>query len=244
MVKITFDNSSFYFKNPIKLSDSFENSVSDTWNGASYIVQSLIYDGYVLEDYIRDEEFKEFQKINNATTIYIQYGDVVFKSNNNLIELSYERSINNFKKFTLRFGNLLEKKINNIVNQMPVVSDFKIFSIDDYFRKKIDLTIQPLPFVGFQKNEVNNFKNLINDYTKITEKVFVRMYFEYFYNFPTYKEFIYLLSAVKPTQNYIKIENFFSKFTQFKYTEELIGTNLIRLDLELFLSNPQINKEY
>lgn len=209
--------------------------IQDTWNGEQFTVQSIFYRQYSITAYMRETEFQNFQNIRYATDIIINNLSNTYKTNANLIELDYDKPIREFRKITLTFANLLEKNTENTILNGEV-KDLLIYNSATNY----NLYLYAIHDNDLFVNEVNNFKNLINDYKKQTSSIL----FRYYTTSSSLKAFYDDLKNVKIGGANLHLSSSSGYYSQFKIiNKQLIGNNLYKIDIQL-LGVPSISPEY
>ena len=202
-------------------------SVNTEWNGEQYTVQNIFYDNYSFSVVLRDDEYREFQKI--------QYANEVIFDNQNQIQFTGKINkftanpyLSEFWKIDVEIYNLRSKKIENKIKE----NDFGELQIEyqELLNYKINLPV--IRDYDLTRNIITEFKDSLSDFRKTTDTFKIRFYL-------TPEEMSLFVEALRIV-SYNSTERIVylgSRFWQYNFKKTNIGNNLFQIDLILFNEN-------
>ena len=248
MIKIEFDGFSFqkqkqeiYGEGGIKFVKFITNSITDVWNGLNYKIQEILTPSCSLVMRMRFDEYQNFSLIQFAPDVTIFHGNNVYKSSSVYISLSTKLIANQFYEVTFNFGDILTQKVENVIFESEIFDYLRTPGTHEEF-DNMPIHVPTVYVNDFSQNEASNFKNIINDYTKIQKSKTIRMYVRT--DNSSIDRLHHDLSEITKSGGRLKLNSDTATFWQFKTKEAPIGKDIVKIDLQLFYDNPTITKTF
>ncbi len=146
----------FYFEGRVYPYADKKIPITVNWNNRDVIFQYIVNKQYRIKVKVKESDFLELQDILYANNLYINYEDdnisvKVEKFNSN-------KFLNEFRDVEIIFSD----KNTKYKNITPDYKD-RIRIVSNYY----DIYFTPIRQSKFERNEADNFEEIINDYTRL-----------------------------------------------------------------------------
>ena len=215
---LTFEGRLFPSKN-------ISQTISTQWQNEDIDLQHIFSNAYEMQCNVKESEYIALQNLEYAYEIYIHIDGsyVLF----DFVEFSEETIFDQFKQITIILKKVSEKEFSNVIFE----KETKDLLIPYHFPAilRYDLQLNPIKKSNFTQNNVDNFKQQIDDYFRNEIYFDVRMFLneDDFFNF------------LEVIQNYKYINLQSQGAIKFNFTiksTENIAKDLYKIDLKLVQS--------